>query len=260
MISLEEVKKLIEAELRPFKAKITEYEGKIAELEYSQNFLSSKYDSLLKQIQGINSKNNKVEKDVIDLRRDLDHADAEIDDLEQYLRRDCVEISGIDPDMLREEQCCEDVVRSLGTEMGVEIEYEDISTVHPLPTFNEKKDKKMIVKFTRRDVRNHFYGQRKAVAGKKISSLSSLDISSDKKLYISESLTAFRKKLFGAANKMRKDLKWNYIWTQNGQIYLKQKDKSTPVTIKSAQDLMKFAEKHKQPQPTNLSRRSRGKS
>ena len=67
MISLEEVKKLIEAELRPFKAKITEYEGKIAELEYSQNFLSSKYDCLLKQIQRINSKNNKVEKEVIDL-------------------------------------------------------------------------------------------------------------------------------------------------------------------------------------------------
>ena len=72
-----------------------------------------------------------------------------------------------------------------------------------LPTHNESKGKKIIAKFTRRDVCNQFYGKRKAVAGKHISRLSALDISSYK-VYISESLTASRKKLFGAANRMKK--------------------------------------------------------
>ena len=113
----------------------------------------------------------------------------------QYLRRDCIEISGIDPDMLREDQCCEDVIVSLATEMGLQLDYEDISTAYPLPTHNESKGKKIVAKFTRRDVRNQFYGKRKAEAGKQISNLSALDINSHKKV---ESLTASRKKLFGA--------------------------------------------------------------
>ena len=49
MVNLEEVKKLIEKELNPAKAKIAEYEKKIAEMDESYNFLSAKYDQLLKQ-------------------------------------------------------------------------------------------------------------------------------------------------------------------------------------------------------------------
>ena len=52
------------------------------------------------------------------------------------------------------------------------------------------------------------------------------DLSQDpkKKLFISESLTQARKKLFGSINKFKKDNKWKYIWTNNGRIYLKQGD------------------------------------
>ena len=124
MLSLEEVRKLIEAEIRPLKTKISEYEEKIKELEKSQSFLSNQYDTLLKQIQGNNGKYAKihVERSVEDLRHDVDLSADEIEDLEQNLKRDCIEISGIDPDMLREDQCCEDVIVSLATETGLQLD------------------------------------------------------------------------------------------------------------------------------------------
>ena len=70
-------------------------------------------------------------------------------------------------------------------------------------------------------------GKRKTIAGKEVGKVGTLrDLSQDpkKKLYISESLTQARKKLFGSINKFKKDNKWKYIWTNNGRIYLKQGD------------------------------------
>ena len=219
MLTVEEVKSLINAELGPVKAKFAHYDQKIGELETSLSFLSGKYDTLINQVQSSNDKYNGLEKKVKDLQKVQFDLECSVDDLAQYLRRDCVEISGILP---TEELTCEDIVLSLGNEMDLELDKEDISTAHVLPTFDKGKDDKMIVKFTRRSVRNDFYGNRKEVAGSKVSSISSLATESDKKVYISESLTPSKKKLFGVVNKLRKKLQWKYIWSNNGRIYLKQ--------------------------------------
>jgi hypothetical protein len=56
-------------------------------------------------------------------------------------------------------------------------------------------------------------------------------------VYISESLTAVRKKLFGKVNKLKKTIK--FIWTNNGKIYLKQ-SQSTSVNVFDNEDVDKF--------------------
>ena len=121
----------------------------------------------------------------------------EIEDLSQYLRRDCLELTGVLP---TEEVSCFDLVCSIGKEMGIELQDEDISTAHRLPTYNKSAEDKIIVKFTRRSIRDEFYGKRKTIAGKEVGKVGTLrDLSQDpkKKLCISESLTQARKKLFG---------------------------------------------------------------
>ena len=101
-----------------------------------------------------------------------------------------------------------------------------------------------IVKFTRRDTKNEFYNNRQKVAGRKVSQLSSLsDLhrrQGDKKIYISESLTAQRKSPFGKVNRIKKKLQWKYIWTNNGRIYLKANDNSKTFTFDSMEDVQKF--------------------
>ena len=61
--------------------------------------------------------------------------------------------------------------------------------LHLLPSYDEAKEDKIIVKLIRHDSRNEIYRSRKMVAGRKASSL--------------ESLTPLRKKLFGAVNKIK---------------------------------------------------------
>ena len=41
--------------------------------------------------------------------------------------------------------------------MGIELQDEDISTAHRLPTYNKSAEDKITVKFTRRTIRDEFY-------------------------------------------------------------------------------------------------------
>ena len=148
----------------------------------------------------------------------------EIDDLAQYVRRDCLEISGIKPS----ENCkAEDIVKSVGEAMGIRLNESDISIAHPLPTL-KKDSPKIIVKFTQRKRRNQFYINRKKLAKVKAKDLSHLNFvtssGSAAKIFISESLTPKRKKLFGEINQAKKRLKWRFIWSFNGKIFLKKKE------------------------------------
>ena len=162
--------------------------------------MSGKYDTIISQVQSSNGKYNGLEKKVNGFRKAQFDLECSVDDLPQYLRRDCVEISGILP---TDELTCGDIVLSLGNEMGLVQDKEDISTAHVLTTFDKGKDNKVIVKFTRRKGTNEFYGSRKEVGGSKVSSISSLATESDNKVYISKSLTPSRKKLFRVINKLR---------------------------------------------------------
>ena len=239
MITLEEVKELIQCELGPIKNKIAELQEKAINFETSLTFLSSKYDNLVAQTKSSNGKQKQLEFDLNNYKKDLEEAEGFIEDLAQYLRRDCVEISGVKP---TDNLTCKDIVGRLSQEMGLKIDDSEISTAHPLPSYGEAKEDKIIVKFLKRDTRNEFYGSRKMVAGRRASSLDALkefDVK-DTRIYISESLTQFRKKLFGAVNKIKKKLQWKYIWTNNGKIYLKQSDKSKLFIFNSTADLHKF--------------------
>ena len=63
---------------------------------------------------------------------------------------------------------CEDIVKAIVQDMGMEINKSDISTGHLLPTLDCARDirytLKIIIKFTRRNARIQFYGNRQKVA------------------------------------------------------------------------------------------------
>jgi len=117
---------------------------------------------------------------------------------------------------------------------------EEISTAHQIPSYKAEAPPKIIVKFTRRDTRNRFYGSRRKLANKKVKDLPDLNLTSTENVFISESLTHYKKKLFGEVNKQRKKLKWKYIWTQNGRIFIKANENTTTRSFDTVEDLSKF--------------------
>ena len=102
-------------------------------------------------------------KDLDESREIANEAHMQTEERPQYIRRDCLEISGIAPN---EELSCEGVVRSVGNAIDVSVSDMDISVSHPIPSFNTTAPPKIIVKFTRREIRDRFYYNHKKLARK----------------------------------------------------------------------------------------------
>ena len=74
-----------------------------------------------------------------------------------------------------------------------------------------------------------FYANRRKLINKKTNELAGVGLEEEVNVYISESLTRYKKQLFGDVNKLKKRIKWKHIWTQNGRIFLEEAERSKPV-------------------------------
>ena len=90
----------------------------------------------------------------------------------------------------------------------------------------------IIVKFLQRDKREEVYKKRKHLVGKNIRHLPSIQTevgestSRDNKIYINESLTSYRKRLFGRIKDYKRKKNVKYLWRSNGKIMLKENEMS----------------------------------
>ena len=96
--------------------------------------------------------------------------DCTINVMQQYLRRDCIENTGIPTLPLDNPK---QLVIELGSLIDVIIGGDQISTAHRLPDFRKAKNR-IIVKFMQRDKREEFYKRKKNVIGNKSSLLASV--------------------------------------------------------------------------------------
>ena len=229
--TIEQVKNLLKQELSPINAKLDGLTTKLSDIDTAVNFLSGKYDALLNQLKDTNRKVNSHASDVAKVKENLKEierlaysASSKVEQIAQYLRRDCLEITGI---ATNEECSAEAIIKSISDVIGVPLQDSDISIAHPIPTYKVGAPPKLIVKFTRHSVRDIFYLNRRKLARKKAKDLPNLNLSSEAEVLVSESLTSFKKKLFGDVNKVKKHLKWKYIWTYNGRIFIRE-DENKP--------------------------------
>ena len=149
-------------------------------------------------------------------------AEAATDSIQQYLGRDCLEISGI-PILPLDSPA--NLTQEMGQLIGVTIDKQDISITHRLSDTKGKKDR-FIVKFVRTEKRGKFYKSHKHLGWKKAKVLPSVacemgkSIHQDSAMYINEFLTQYRSELFGRVNKFKKENKYKFLWTNNCKIYL----------------------------------------
>jgi len=250
MADLNQLKKLLKEELAPIHTKLAALEEKFNQLTTSYEYLSSKYDQLLKQFSATNEKIAGLTKSTKTMQAEIKsnkvmalQTKNEAEELAQYMRRDCLEISGVKPNA---EYNSENIVESIGKVLNVNLTEKDISVAHPVPSYNKEALPKIIVKFTRRNVRNEFYAKRKVLAGKNLSEDPVVRcFLVGKNIYISESLTPERKKLYGDVNKYRKKLMWKFIWSHNGRIYVKKNESTEQHAFDNANDFAKFKERFK---------------
>jgi len=254
-INCDQLAKILDDKLSPLNTRIAELKKSVDEAMNHVEFVNAKYDELLQMMKSSNDERkalqdenkilqdeNKILKATIhSIERSLESVTRANHDLEQYTRRECVEIRGIPVAATPSEEQTNNIVKDVGKLLGVDITENDISVSHRMPQSQERKGKPrppaIIVKFTRRDVKDNFYRARKHL---KDLTTQDLGYSEKNKIYLAESLSERNRMLFKDCLKVKKDLEFKFIWTLNGKIFMR-KDKDSPVhLIANKEDLQKM--------------------
>lgn len=106
---------------------------------------------------------------------------------------------------------------------------------------SNKSEAGIIVKFQSRFKRDIFYEGRRKL---KNVTISHLGFTGDNKIFINESLTAMNGDLFKSTREQFLNSKIaKYVWTKNGQVFIRHTDSSKKINIKSKEDIATNAAK-----------------
>ena len=238
---LPSIKRELKSDLEALRTSIKTLTARDNGIEKSLSFISEKYESVLKTLKLLNQTTNTLGKKHAQLTKIADslaeranrveqavRIDGAIDEVQQYSRRDCLEITGIP---ILPEENPKQLIKEIGTLIDVNVEDANLAAAHRLPDTKNVKHR-LIVKFVHRDKREEMYKKRRNLIGKNISNLPSvqaamgLAATSNNKIHINESLTGYRKQLFGRINDFKRKNNYKYLWTANGKIMLKAQDSS----------------------------------
>ena len=99
---LPNIRKEIRKEFDSLKASLLDLKKRFDEIEKSQSFISQKYDTMISAIKDVKEHNEDVKSQIKEIKEDINKLDndgfnieVKLDELEQYARRDCLEITGI---------------------------------------------------------------------------------------------------------------------------------------------------------------------
>jgi len=200
------------------------------------NFIGNKHDDISADYKAILQTNKQQKQEIRQLNRRTENLqkrncddEIKIDELEQYDRRQNLELEGVpvtdDEDLVQ-------VTVDLAQKMDVKLNEEDISIVHRLPlrqrpgrtrssSSNTTKHPTIIVRFISRLKRNEMYANRS-----KAKYIEDFGIHHMNSLYVNENLTQRRKRLFWLAKQKAKELNYRFWWSNNGQIYVRENKES----------------------------------
>ncbi|KAH7979634.1 hypothetical protein HPB49_010223 [Dermacentor silvarum] len=203
----------------------------VVSIEKSVQELSSRYDTLLtvvtsqgKAISELAAKVEKVEsgssaEEVRALKRELN-------DLDQYSRRQNLEIPGIKPtegeNLLRE---LNNIARRLNI---AEVTERDLDTMHRLPSKLDKVPV-IIARFALRATKENWLEQRPQLKAKLPG------------IHFFDKLTPHNKKLLWFAKTKATEQSYKFIWQKNGRILVRKREGKQAIQIKTEADLAKIA-------------------
>ena len=198
--------------------------AEVNEIKNSQEFICKKYDSLKVDHDKLSLINQVQEKETATLKSQATELkeqrvkeSVKLDDIEQYGRRQNIEIVGVP---MHDGEDTNAIVREVGNLLNVEVLPCHMSISHRLPVKpkNKTPNPSIIARFVNRDIRNKLYANRKLLRS---IDLSKFSITGTEKIYVNENLTQLRKKLFWQTKVKAKKMNYKYYWSMNNNIYIK---------------------------------------
>ncbi|XP_028406783.1 uncharacterized protein LOC114529226 [Dendronephthya gigantea] len=191
------------------------------EIKQSQDFLSSKFDSLATSVNELRAENNdlrtcnaQLTDQMKSLQQKADASEDELENLKQYIRRDMLEIHGIP---VTEGENTNNIILNIAKLADhTSTLKQDISISHHLPS-RQGQIPAIIVKFGQRDTRDKVYKMRRNLFTK---TSADLGFPEESRIYINESLTQKGRDLLWAVKEYKRENRYKYVWIF-GKVFLK---------------------------------------
>ena len=186
------------------KASSIKGEKQLDDLTKSVNLISTKFDEYEKDRKEHIETIKNLKKEVNNLSDRLENAEKRLEDQEQYSRRNCLLLHGIEEtDKEDTDQLVLDVINK---DMEIDLPISAIERTHRIgnPKQKRKKSRPIIVKFVRYYDRKNIYVNKKCLKGKGVS--------------VTESLTKFRMTKLLEAREIHG---FSNVWTIDGRIMFK---------------------------------------
>jgi hypothetical protein len=157
-------------------------------------------------------------------------------DLEQYSRRNTLEIFGIPESDNESNLSLKRTVIDIGAALGVELKEDGIDACHRFNGGNNRPTSGIIVKFVRRDDPDQLLAKRKVKSN--FSTRHLQGHSTDSPIYINPSLAPARRVLLAKARKLRTEFNYKFVWVDRaGRIKVrKSDDRSAKVIVLNDDD------------------------
>lgn len=166
--------------------------------------IQSVFTGLLSEI--VMGKLKEQEAEISSLKTKVENLEMELDDLEQYGRRNALRISGAWPESDNEKT--DDIILKMAKDdLKVDLQPSDIDRSHRVGKKVDGKQRPILVKFTSYRSRNMIYRARTSLKG------------SGKSLYINEDLTQKKNSLAFMTRKAKRNGLLDETWTFDGKIF-----------------------------------------
>lgn len=202
----------------------------IHNMESSLAMLSSKYDDIIRSLEGqkeevkdLKKKTNDFEARVAAQSSRISYLESEVDRLEQYSRKYNIEIHGI---KVTDGEDLRSVLGSLATKLKLPVpSSEEVEAVHRIKC-RPNAVPPILVRFTKFETREKWLEQRTCLKKEKI--------------YVNENLTARTKTLFWLTKNKATENQYRFVWVRNGRIYVKKQEGAALIRIRCEADLSKI--------------------
>lgn len=194
--------------------------------------ISEQITDLQKQLAGKDKQIDQLKHDITSLTCRVENLELQLDECDQYQRRDTVILSGASlPPEAPQENTTNIVTQTIKNQLKINIKETDISVSHRLGQKRQQYNRPIIVKLVNRSLKHDLVGA---------------CIQLRPQLHVNESLTPKRRDLLNKILTVRKAhrQKFQQCYTQDGRIIIKLRNSTVKHTIITETQLLSFLERY----------------
>ncbi|KAG8316210.1 hypothetical protein J6590_108730 [Homalodisca vitripennis] len=218
------------------------FKNDMLELTKSVQFISDKIDSSTALMEELRTQFADLKRENAELRsenevicQELTELRERTRELEQYSRRNNIEISGVP---MTDGERMEAVVKDVGAALGLQVEPAEVAAAHRVPSFKRGREQSIIVQFNNRARRDQWiakYREKRQLTAKEIN-----PAFPSSRVFVNDHLSPANKQFYARVKQRCRDVGYSFAWCRDAKFFVKKSPDDRLMKISTLADIEKI--------------------